>query len=125
MSGVNALVNLLVVGLKTSTKVAGPATKTRPSGSGAARVLSTGLALIDLVGENELVAGSKISALCREMTGPPSLVKPPATSTRPSGSGAPAWHTRSTVIEPVGEKEPVAGSKISALRSSDGSLPPA
>src|SRR5262245_16315966 len=57
---------------------------------------------------NVFVAGLKISALARS----PPLFKPPATSTRPSGSGAAAARERGVVIEPVGLKEPLAAASL-------------
>lgn len=65
------------------------------------------------------VAGSYRSADCRVVTvfgpPPPGTIRPPLTSTRPSGSSAAAWASRGDPIAPAALQRFVAGSKRSAV----------
>src|ERR1700728_517118 len=93
-----------------------PATSTCPPGSSVA-VCCSRAACIAPVWPQVPVAGSYSSALLVSVQKSSSQpVKPPATSTLPSGSRVAVWYSRSTCIRPVSVQVPVAGSYSSALR---------
>ena len=103
-----------------------PAIRTRPSASSVA-VLPARVVVIEPVGLNEPVAGSYSSAEAKNVyVDEYGFWSPPAIRTRPSASSVAVSALRAVAIEPVGLKEPVAGSYSSAeARTVDPSEPPA
>ena len=108
-----AELKVLVLGSKTSVldragevALAPPATRTRPSGRGAATAPTRSVPIEPIPAELKVfVPGLKISAL--EWMG--SSSRPPATRTRPSGSGAATAPVRTDPIVPTGLKLFVCG----------------